>query len=55
MSDADHGVRRLDALPADEAEKELLGCCGSPEWAKRMAAERPFRTLAAVLEAASRG
>ncbi|MBD0319382.1 MAG: decarboxylase, partial [Gemmatimonadetes bacterium] len=33
---------RLNALPPADAERELLTCCGSREWARRMAAERPF-------------
>ncbi|MBD0320570.1 MAG: 2-oxo-4-hydroxy-4-carboxy-5-ureidoimidazoline decarboxylase [Gemmatimonadetes bacterium] len=40
---------RLNALPADDAERELLTCCGSREWARRMAAERPFATPDALL------
>ena len=36
------GIARLNALPAAEAEAELLNCCGSTEWALRMAARRPF-------------
>ena len=36
------GIARLNALPAAEAEAELLNCCGSTEWALRMVARRPF-------------
>ena len=54
MEEVEAGVARLDALGRDAAERELFACCGSGEWAARMAAERPFRTLAALLEAASR-
>jgi OHCU decarboxylase len=32
----------LNSLPAGEAESELLKCCGSEEWARRMNAARPF-------------
>lgn len=46
------GVHRLDSLPAAEAERELLACCGSREWARRMAAARPFGGPAALLERA---
>jgi 2-oxo-4-hydroxy-4-carboxy-5-ureidoimidazoline decarboxylase len=45
------GVALLDALPPDVAERELLGCCGSPEWARRMAAARPFRSLERLVDA----
>ena len=36
------GLARLNALPADDAERELLTCCGSRAWARRMADARPF-------------
>src|SRR5947207_485666 len=36
------GLERLNALLPDEARAELLECCGSPRWASRMAAQRPF-------------
>jgi len=32
----------LNALDADAAARELLRCCGSSRWARRMAASRPF-------------
>jgi OHCU decarboxylase len=50
----DHGLQNfqiyknlawLNDLPTDLAEKAFLDCCGSQRWAKRMAAERPFRML----------
>lgn len=43
---------RLNALAPDDAERELLTCCGSREWARRMAAERPFATADALLDRA---
>lgn len=42
----------LNALPADEAARLLLGCCGSPRWAREMAGRRPFASLHDVLAAA---
>jgi allantoicase len=36
------GLHWLNLLPASQAERELLACCGSREWARRMAAARPF-------------
>ena len=36
-------LERLNAVPAKEAEAQLLSCCGSREWARRMADARPFR------------
>ncbi len=35
----------LNDLPEEEARKVLLDCCGSSEWATRMARRRPFRML----------
>lgn len=36
------GLDRLNSLAANEAEEEFGKCCGSTNWARRMAAERPF-------------
>lgn len=36
---------RLNLLPASEAESELLKCCGSKEWARQVAAARPFESV----------
>jgi len=47
-------LARLNALPAGAAEAELRACCGAREWARRMAAARPFASLDEVLEAADR-
>ncbi|MDB4951944.1 MAG: Allantoicase [Gemmatimonadetes bacterium] len=46
------GLERLNALPADEADAEMRRCCGSPEWARRMAAARPFVSEEELLDAA---
>ena len=46
------GLERLNAHPREEAEAELLKCCGSTNWARRMAARRPFREMAQLLQAA---
>ena len=32
----------LNALDTEVAERELLRCCGSTQWAREMAASRPF-------------
>lgn len=45
-------LARLNALPAEEAEREFLACCGSPAWARRMAAARPFADAEALMERA---
>lgn len=46
------GLARLNALPPKQAEAALLTCCGSREWAWRMAAMRPFRTEPRLYDAA---
>ena len=43
---------RLNALSAEDAERALLTCCGSREWARRMAAARPFASVDALMERA---
>lgn len=43
------GVHRLNALSAEDAERELLTCCGSRAWARQMAAARPFADADALL------
>jgi 2-oxo-4-hydroxy-4-carboxy-5-ureidoimidazoline decarboxylase len=42
----------LNALDEDAAVNELLRCCGSSRWARRMAAERPFAGAAALTRTA---
>lgn len=42
----------LNALPAAQAEAELLACCGSRRWARETAARRPFGGVGALLAAA---
>ena len=43
------GLERLNALSEGEAAAELLKCCGSMLWARRMAGERPFHDLQELL------
>jgi OHCU decarboxylase len=43
---------RLNGLPPDEAEAEFLRCCGSPAWARRMVAARPFASEDEMLRVA---
>jgi OHCU decarboxylase len=49
-----HDLAWLNSLPAAEAVKELLQCCGSTRWAQQMADARPFATLEAVLATANK-
>ena len=44
-----HDLAWLNSLPADDAAKELLQCCGSKRWARQMSDERPYENLADVI------
>ncbi len=46
------GLDRFNTLPADEAGRALLACCGSHRWAHRIAAHRPYPDLDSLLAAA---
>lgn len=48
------GLERLNSIPEVEARERLLGCCGSVEWARRLAAERPFASTEELARAADR-
>lgn len=39
------GTRWLDALPPDDAGRELRQCCGATRWIERMLVKRPFRDV----------
>jgi OHCU decarboxylase len=45
----DEALERLNTLSSEEAESELLKCCGSTLWARRMGRERPFHNLQELL------
>src|SRR5215469_8869669 len=45
-------LARLNALPGGEAVGVLLSCCAAPGWARRVAAGRPYATVADLLAAA---
>jgi OHCU decarboxylase len=46
------GLGKLNNLSEREAEAELLKCCGSTLWARRMAGARPFDSLESLLSSA---
>lgn len=48
-----HDLAWLNSLPAEEAAKELLQCCGSRRWAQEMANRRPYQSLETLIKAAS--
>ena len=45
-------LQRFNALPPQEAERELLSCCSAPLWARKVAAGRPYASVAALQAAA---
>jgi 2-oxo-4-hydroxy-4-carboxy-5-ureidoimidazoline decarboxylase len=47
-------LSRWNLLPAEEAAKEILPCCGSRAWASSMAASRPVEDVATLLETSDR-
>jgi 2-oxo-4-hydroxy-4-carboxy-5-ureidoimidazoline decarboxylase len=44
-------LARWNALPRDEAEREILACCGSRTWAASIASKRPIQDEASLLAA----
>lgn len=48
------GIEHLNTLAPEEAERELLKCCGATNWARRMAEQRPFRDMEHLLSCADR-
>ena len=46
------GITWLNALSADDAERELRTCCAATAWVRRLAAARPFADAAALTSAA---
>ncbi|AFU05796.1 2-oxo-4-hydroxy-4-carboxy-5-ureidoimidazoline decarboxylase [Nocardia brasiliensis] len=52
MTDDADGLARFDAMPQDAAIEALLACCSSPQWARALAAGRPYSSVGAVLDAA---
>ena len=44
-------LARWNRLSAEEAEREILPCCGSRAWARAMAEQRPFANEASLLAA----
>lgn len=47
-------LSRLNALPEEQAEAELLTCCASRRWARTVARQRPFGDLPALKSASAR-
>ena len=45
-------LERWHTLPAEEAAAEVLSCCGSPAWARKLTAMRPFANEKGLFAAA---
>src|SRR6185436_16814500 len=45
-------LARFNALPPDEAERELSACCSAPAWVRAVASGRPYSDLAGLQTAA---
>ena len=53
MTEAASAFERWNELPHDDAEAELLSCCGSRRWAAALSARRPYHSPAQLLEDAA--
>lgn len=51
-SSNDRDLADLNSLSPSEAESELLKCCGSKNWARRLMSEHPFESLTQLFESA---
>jgi 2-oxo-4-hydroxy-4-carboxy-5-ureidoimidazoline decarboxylase len=47
-------LAQFNALPADDAQRQLLHCCAAPAWVRPVVAERPYPDETALLRAAER-
>jgi 2-oxo-4-hydroxy-4-carboxy-5-ureidoimidazoline decarboxylase len=52
MTADDAGLAGFNALATEAAEEELRACCASRAWARGVAAARPYRNRAALLDRA---
>ena len=48
------GIERLNALSSEDVKEQFLSCCGSVNWAERMAKERPFASQEELLTCAEK-
>jgi len=53
-TDSATALARFNRLPSAAAAERLRRCCANAEWATRMAAGRPYDSLAQLLDAADR-
>jgi len=54
MGNGELTLGRLNSLSLDDAQRELLKCCGSNRWAHQVTAQRPYQSLDALLAAAEK-
>src|ERR1700724_2146120 len=50
----ENALKRLNALPATDAEAELSACCGASRWVQGLVARRPFGSVAELFAAADK-
>ena len=50
MADTDDGLARINALPAEEAERALRACCASAAWVEAVSGGRPYPDRATVTD-----
>ncbi len=43
-------IQELNCLSAEELREEFFKCCGSTTWAEKLAAKKPFKNKAEILE-----
>src|SRR5690349_9643185 len=48
-----HDLVWLNSLPAEDATRELLQCCGSKRWASQVAEARPYADVADLVALAN--
>jgi allantoicase len=53
-ADRTKSLERFNRLPRQRAQRALLDCCGSKNWAQQMAARRPFEGEQALFETADK-
>src|SRR4030095_702945 len=53
QQDLAKGLRWLNDLSPERAQEELLKCCGSTRWARKLEEKRPFESVEEVYSSAN--
>lgn len=51
---SNQALNLFNALPSQEAQNELLKCCGSKRWAQQMELRRPFAAVEELIQSAEK-